>query len=711
MVLLAVAGCVTIPPAPTREANASLELKNNVDFLCRRQLGGRKPGTHGSHLAQELIETRFRAAGLIPWGPARGFEHGFGHPAFGYGGRNVVGFLPGSDPALSNDVIIVSAHYDHLGKGAKGQYYLGAADNASGVAALLEVARQLGSAQPRPKRSILFVAFDCEEMMLFGSFVFSCEPAVQRAKVVAVVNMDMLGRDFFDVVHHALFVAGAERYPELRREIGRFGNQAGIRILPLGSDLVGPRSDHVAFEPRGVPCLFFSCGTFSDYHKTTDTPDKLNYADLAGSAQIVRQTVQQLADGHALEPAGPPDSGYRAELGTVNTVMSEVIRDRGRAGIKDEDASAFEKLAQEAQELASRGTYDRRSREKLIVDASGILAPYFLPTDFSGKPQSAGARKESKLMLQYLYAFYLRYGPEMMEGYRQLVAQLIKYRPGPVHGMPRFNYQFYDLADEDISLAQQAHDRYVLNALANCWTMTAEVKSSKWLLKSFSCSMGSSLDAMDCEGTLQQLADFCLLRLRSEQTNAQQAMAIRKVLRTVAGPAGTGQYPQLLQARLRQGGFRDETEWIASCIREGSPDLAMQAIDAATRNSDPRICQALCQVLANPKQRSDVRAAAINWAGTVRDREILGALCELLNNSTPAYRREFFPLFDRNYPFSSQPVVGAARAVVERQFKASLGQTLGELAHAQLKNLAKRDLGKDPRRWRDWLQAHPLTSG
>ena len=707
-ILVLAAGCVAVPPVDLNAVNASKQMEAQVRFLSQPKLRGRKPGTHGSSLARQLIETQFKACGLLPWGRTKGFEHPFGHPSFGYGGKNVVGFLPGSDPELSNEIVIVSAHYDHLGKAPKDGFYPGAGDNASGVAVLLEVARQLSSVQPRPKRSILFVAFDCEEMMLFGSFVFSCDEAVRKAKIVAVVNMDMLGRDFFDVVHHALFVAGAERYPALREDICRFGNQAGIRLLPLGTDLIGPRSDHIAFEPRGVPCLFFSCGTFGDYHQTTDTADKLNYADLERSANVVLQTVKDLANSQLIERPAPPESGYAAELRTVCTAMSEVNQNRARAGVKDDDAKAFERLAHEAEDFLSNGSYDRRLREKLIVDASGILAPYFLPSELTGKPQSPGARKESKLLMQYLYAFYLRYGPEMMEGYRELVTQLLKYRPGLVRGMPRFDYQFYDLADDDISLAHQEHNRYVLNALANCWTMSAQVKSSKWLLKSFNCYMGSSLDAMDCEGTLQQLADFCLLRLRSEQTNAQQAAAIRKVLRTVSG-TNTPSYQELLKARLQLGGFKDETDWIVNCILEGTPDLAMQAIESATGNRDIRVRNALCHVLTDPKIRPDVRATAVHCAGTIRNRETLAALCDLVGDQTPAYRREFLPILAKDYPFSDRPVVGAARAVLERQLKGSLSQTLGELARAELKGLAKRDLGKDSQRWHDWLQTHPFT--
>jgi len=524
-----------------------------------------------------------------------------------------------------------------------------------------------------------------------------------------VINMDMLGRDFFDVVQHAVFVAGVERYPALREDICRFGAQAGIRILPLGTDLIGPRSDHVAFEPRGVPCLFFSCGTFSDYHKPTDTADKLNYEDLERSAKVVLGTVREIATCPRLEPAVPSESGYAAELRTVCAAMSEINQNPARAGVKPDDAGAFERFAHEAEDLLSKGSYDRHSREKLIIDASGILAPYFLPSQIAGKAKSAEEQNGSKQLMKYLYAFYLRYGPQIMEGYRGLVAQLLKYHPGPVRGMPRFYYQFYDIADDDISLSRQAENKYALNVLGNSWTMTAEVKSSKWLLKSFNAYIGSSLDAMDCEGTLEQVTDYCLLRLRRDQTNAPVAAAIRKVLRTVSGKETPGPYQELLQARLQRGGFKDETDWLVDCILEGTPDLAILAIDEAGRNPGAGVLSSVCQVLADTKMRPDVRAAAIHYAGKIRNDKLLAALCDLVPDPTPVCRREFFPILSKSYPFSERPVVEAARPIVERQIKESLSETLGGLSRGQLKRVTKRDFGKDPQRWRDRLQTHPFS--
>lgn len=240
--------------------------------------------------------------------------------------------------------------------------------------------------------------------------------------------------------------------------------------------------------------------------------------------------------------------------------------------------------------------------------------------------------------------------------------------------------------------------------------MNAEVKSSKWLLKSFNCYMGSSLDTMDCEGTLQQISDFCLLRLRSEQTNTQQALALAKVLRAVQGTDTPPRYQDLLQARLQHGGFKDETDWIVSCIRKGTPDLAIGAINAARRNADERVRNAVCRVLSDPEIRADVRAAAIHWTATAKNQQVFNLLCDLVANQTPAYKREFLPILGKNYAFSDRPVVEAARAVLERQLQNSAAQTLGDLAQGQLKNLEKKDLGKDPQRWRNWLQLHPVTS-
>ena len=697
-------GCVSSTRVTQPSADARSRIAGHVEFLAQPALRGRKPGTAGSRMARTYIEARFREYGLVPWGSSAGYINSFGY------GKNVVGLLPGADPNFAGEIVLLSAHYDHLGRNQKGRICPGAADNASGVAALLEVARQLNSDPVKPKRSILFVCFDCEEMMLFGSFAFSCQKEVRDAKIVAVINVDMLGRDLLDVVRHTLFVTGAESYPGIRAQITGAGGQAGIRVLPLGTDLVGPRSDHVAFQSRGVPCLFFSCGTFRDYHQPEDTADKLDYGDIAHSSIVIGSTVRDLANCAAVEPAGPPESGFAFELRSVCTVLDEVRASRSKAGIQTGDAEAFSKLAAEAQELSSSNRYDRSARQQLLLDAGGILAPYFLPVDMLGTARNPEQREDLKLLLRYLQQFYLQYGAQIMEGYRQLVEQLLKYHPGFVRGMPLFHFELYDIPDDAICIRRAKENRVTLNALANCWSMSAQVKSSKWLLRRFNANIGSSLDPLDCDGTRQQVADFCLLRLREARKFPQRSMAIKKVFNAVTQTDSLDSYGELLASRLGQGPCRDETDWIVGCVYSGCDSLALEALDAVKGNRDERVAEAVCRVISDHHNRSDVRAAAMRLVPGLANARARFILCDLLNDRTPAYQPDFMPMTRLDYPFSDRIAVKEVLHLLQKNSKQTPSKTLGDLARKGLTKIAHKDLGPDPVRWRDWLRRHPVKS-
>ena len=130
--LMIVTGCVSIPHEQLSRAIEIQELSDHVHFLAQPALKGRKPKTWESATARQYLKSRFEAYGLIPWTNCKGYEQPFGF------GTNVIGVLPGVNPNLADEIVIVSAHYDHLGKGKKGIYH-GACDNASGVAALLEL--------------------------------------------------------------------------------------------------------------------------------------------------------------------------------------------------------------------------------------------------------------------------------------------------------------------------------------------------------------------------------------------------------------------------------------------------------------------------------------------------------------------------------------------------------------------------------------------
>jgi hypothetical protein len=208
--------------------------------------------------------------------------------------RNVLGLLPGA--AGTQETIVVGAHYDHLGTGPisaslepspEGKVHAGADDNASGVSGLLELARRL-SKQPR-QRAILFAAFGAEEEGTLGSSHFVKEPPVPLASVVAMLNMDMIGRLRDD----SLAVNGtgtSARWPKLLEEAN-----AGVGLKLKGSEGGYGPSDHSPFYAAGRPVLYFFTGAHGDYHRSTDTADKINAEGIARVAGVVEGIVSRLA--------------------------------------------------------------------------------------------------------------------------------------------------------------------------------------------------------------------------------------------------------------------------------------------------------------------------------------------------------------------------------------------------------------------------------
>ena len=252
---------------------------------------------------------------------------------------NVVGVLPGNDPLLASEYVIIGAHYDHLGLGGpeslaanpEGQIHHGADDNASGTAAVLELARVLASERGKVKRSIMFIAFSGEEMGLLGSGAYTKNPLTPLATTVAMLNMDMIGR----LRNGSLFIGGVGTSPvwkplieklngTLRPASGGPGNGSGSRFqLSFGEDGFGP-SDHQSFYVRDIPVLFFFTGAHDDYHKPTDTADKINAEGLKEVAEFVREIAvsvandpQRIAFTKVKAEQRPTGRGFRVYLGTV----------------------------------------------------------------------------------------------------------------------------------------------------------------------------------------------------------------------------------------------------------------------------------------------------------------------------------------------------------------------------------------------------------
>jgi hypothetical protein len=276
---------------------------------------------------------------------------------------NVVGILPGSDPKWKNEAIVIGAHYDHLGRGGEGSLapragdiHHGADDNASGVAGLIELARMFSSQSPKPRRTIVFIAFSGEEEGLIGSNYYVNHAIVPLANTVAMINMDMIGR----LKEKSLIVGGVGTAQEWRALIGAANDVQGMTVslnsagpdrttMPIGIPVVtgsngkpvvtldpgkkfvltlnedgfGP-SDHSSFYAKQVPVLFFWTGNHEDYHKPSDTADKINYEGEARIVSFVARIVSDIDRGDkrptyavAKSESQGRAGGFRVYLGTI----------------------------------------------------------------------------------------------------------------------------------------------------------------------------------------------------------------------------------------------------------------------------------------------------------------------------------------------------------------------------------------------------------
>jgi hypothetical protein len=216
---------------------------------------------------------------------------------------NVIGILPGRDPALAAETVVVGAHYDHLGL-VGGAMYHGADDNASGTAVVAGLARAFAAAGGAP-RTLVFALFGAEELGLVGSGHYVQHPSRPLAGTVGMVNFDMVGR-----LRDQLTVGGMDSATGLRDIVHAAANGERLAATLRGSPF--SPSDHMRFYRAGVPVLFFHTGTHEDYHRPTDTPDKLDVAGMARIAAVGAQVIARLAAApRAVYAVVPPPARNR----------------------------------------------------------------------------------------------------------------------------------------------------------------------------------------------------------------------------------------------------------------------------------------------------------------------------------------------------------------------------------------------------------------
>jgi hypothetical protein len=315
----------------------AVALLNDVRYLASDSLGGRLIGSAGADSAAAFLARRFKQAGLrpSPQGWFQPFTVAQDAPAAihagigGVVGKNVVGVLPGRDPELRNDIVILGAHYDHLGPGrfgsldpdSTGAIHNGADDNASGTSALIQIARKLKTSPPA--RTVVFIAFSGEEAGLLGSDYYVKHPIFPLARTYAMVNLDMVGRLRDD----RLLVYGVATAKELGGLLDSVNAVAGLDLRPSGDGW--GRSDQSSFYGAGLPVLHIFTDLHEDYHRTTDDWEKINADGLVKVADFTSEVVRALANRRgalAFVSVPPPvltassnasSAGYGAYLGTV----------------------------------------------------------------------------------------------------------------------------------------------------------------------------------------------------------------------------------------------------------------------------------------------------------------------------------------------------------------------------------------------------------
>lgn len=210
--------------------------------------------------------------------------------------NNVAGFMEGSDPSLKNEVVIIGAHYDHVGfkkdhKPGEDYIYNGADDNASGTSGVMALAKAFSSLKTRPKRSILFITFAGEELGLLGSRAYTEAPLFPLEKTAAMLNMDMIGRNDPD----SLYIIGSSVCPQLsqinKEENEKIGFKLGYNMEKyLGS------SDQEPFIKKGVPAIFYHTGETKDYHHVSDEISTINMEKAARISRLVFLTALRIAE-------------------------------------------------------------------------------------------------------------------------------------------------------------------------------------------------------------------------------------------------------------------------------------------------------------------------------------------------------------------------------------------------------------------------------
>ena len=303
LLCLCLSGLVLAAPpvaAVDHDPITAADLLEHIEVLASDAFAGREAGSDDERRAADyLVSVLSGIEGLVPGGEEGTWFQTFRMPGVkDVHARNVIALLPGSDPELAAETIVIGAHYDHVGRGgrpdARGgrQIHNGADDNASGTAGVLELAASLASRQTRPRRTIAFQLYSGEEAGLIGSLHYTRNPLRPLADTVFMLNMDMIGR----LRARALLIGGTGTSPAFSERARRLCTEHGLVLIeePVGN----APSDNASFFMVQIPTLFLFTGVHADYH---DAGDDTHLVNVEGAADIVRLAEDFVRDVDAAD--------------------------------------------------------------------------------------------------------------------------------------------------------------------------------------------------------------------------------------------------------------------------------------------------------------------------------------------------------------------------------------------------------------------------
>ena len=354
---------------------------------------GREAGSRGGRAAGLYVVKQIEATGL----PGAAGKGSYYQP-FGSGYSNILALLEGSDPALKDQYIIVSAHYDHVGYGTRrnsygpiGLIHNGADDNASGVALLIEVIEAFVRLGHPPKRSVLFAFWDGEEKGLLGSAHWVSQPTIPLDHVALVINADMVGR----ARGGKLEVFGSRSIAGMRRLFSAENDDPNLTIeFPWE---VKTNSDHYTFYKQQIPAMLIHTGLHDDYHRPSDDIEKINSDGIRQIAQLVFHVVDQAADAERL-------AGFRSRSQSETpAAQREVERLVGPAGQPPGRPLESRHAARRggdgrlgrAGQCRRPGRLDHRRSNRRVRGRAGRFAGPF-PAPGTVGPQSGGGPRDAR---------------------------------------------------------------------------------------------------------------------------------------------------------------------------------------------------------------------------------------------------------------------------------------------------------------------------